>query len=90
MELSKMTLQDIDEIINKKIEENDQEIVFTFFELRIKENLNKEETSNFLVLAKTKLENLNYLVYKTGQSYIYNGEEKVVEKNQLLVALKKH
>lgn len=76
-----MTLQDIDEIINKKIEENDQEIVFTFFELRIKENLNKEET---------KLENLNYLVYKTGQSYIYNGEEKVVEGNQLLVALKKH
>ena len=84
-----MTLQDIDEIINKKIEENDQEIVFTFFELRIKENLNKEETSNFLVLAKTKLENLNYLVYKTGQSYINNGEEKVVEENQLLVALKK-
>lgn len=84
-----MTLYDIDEIINKKIEENDQEIVFTFFELRIKENLNKEETSNFLVLTKTRLENLNYRVYKTGQSYIYNEEEKVVEENQLLVALKK-
>lgn len=85
-----MTLKDIDEIINKKIEENEEEVVFSFFELRIKENLNKEETSNFLVLAKTKLENLNYLVYKTGQNYIYNGEEKTVEENQLLVALKKH
>jgi len=85
-----MTLLEIDKIINEKIEENEEEIVFSFFELRIKANLNKEETSNFLVLAKTKLENLNYLVYKTGQSYINNGEEKVVEENQLLVALKKH
>ena len=85
-----MTLLEIDKIINEKIEENEKKIIFSFFELRIKENLNKEETSNFLVLAKTKLENLNYLVYKTGQSYIYNGEEKVVEENQLLVALKKH
>lgn len=85
-----MTLLEIDKIINEKIEENEEEIVFSFFELRIKANLNKEETSNFLVLAKTKLENSNYLVYKTGQSYINNGEEKVVEENQLLVALKKH
>ena len=84
-----MTLLEIDKIINEKIEENEEEIVFSFFELRIKENLNKEETSNFLVLAKTKLENLNYLVYKTGQSYLYNGEERIVEENQLLVALKK-
>lgn len=84
-----MTLLEIDKIINEKIEKNEQEIVFSFFELRIKENLNKEETSNFLVLAKTKLENLNYLVYKTGQSYLYNGEERIVEENQLLVALKK-
>lgn len=83
-----VTLQDIGNAIDKKIMEDENEIIFSFYELRIRENLNKEETSNFLVLAKTRLENLNYSVYKTGQSYIYNGEERIVEENKLLVAIK--
>lgn len=84
-----MTMEYIDNYINRKIYQNPNFIKFTFFELRIKENLSAEETKNFLSLAKTRLENLNYYVYKTGQYYDYNGEKKFIEENELLVAVKK-
>lgn len=82
-----MTLQEIDNYIEKKIKQNKNQIIFTFYELRIKLNLSSEETYNFLHLASIKLENNNYKIYRTGQEYFYKRKLKV-EDNQLMIAIK--
>lgn len=70
-----MSLQQIDLYLNDKLKENNNYIVFTFYELRVKLNLTSEEKLNFLHLIATKLENNNYKIYKTGQNYIYEGKK---------------
>ena len=83
-----MTLQDIRKSIDKKIEQNEKLIRYTYFELRVKENRSNEDTKLFIQYAKVILENLGYFVYKPGQYYNYNDENKFVEENELLVAIK--
>ena len=74
--------------IEKKLKQNKNYIVFTYYELRVKLNLSSEESLNFLHLVSTKLQNNNYKIYRTGQEYIYEGKKYKVEENQLLVAIK--
>ena len=83
-----MTIQDITELLDEKIEKDENKIVVTFYEIRVKNNLSEEETNQFLRLAMTRLENLGYKVYLSGAKYIYNNVNKVVEPNELLVAIK--
>ena len=45
-----MDLQFVDNYINKKLEENENYIRYTFYELRIKNNLSEEEVDKFLAL----------------------------------------
>ena len=68
------------------VEQN--EIIFTFYELRIKHNLTEEQTDEFLALCKTRLENLDYKVFFTGARFTYKEQQKVVQDNELLVAIK--
>lgn len=83
-----MTLQDIRKSIDRKIEQNEELIRYTYFELRVKENRSNEDTKLFIQYAKVILENLGYSVYKTGQYYNYNNENKFLEENELLIAIK--
>ncbi len=83
-----MTMQFISDIIDKKMDENPEFIKFTFYELRVKENLSEDDTNTFLSLAAQRLENNRYLIYKTGDTYTLNGKQKKVESNELLVAIK--
>ena len=83
-----MTLEEISTFIENKINKDSNMLVFTFYEIRIKLNLSEQETDKFLKLTRTKLENLGYKVYFTGAKYIYKNENKVVEDNQLMVAIK--
>ncbi len=85
-----MNLEFIDNYIDKKLEENDEYIVFTFYELRVKSDLSKEDTFLFLHLVTQKLLNLGYSIYITKEKYTYKGEEKIVTDNQLLVAIKEN
>ncbi|MBQ6991474.1 MAG: hypothetical protein IJN50_00925 [Clostridia bacterium] len=83
-----MTLQDIRKSIDKKIEQNEKIIKYTYYELRVKEDKSIEDTELFIKYAKMILENLNYSVYTTGQFYSYQGENKYIDINELLVAIK--
>jgi len=83
-----MNLEFIDNSLNKKIIENEEIIVYTYYELRIKANLSKNDTNCFIKLVSIKLQNLNYSVYRTGERYLYNNIEKLVQDNELLVAVK--
>lgn len=82
-----MDLQQIDIYLENKLKQNENCVIFTFYELRVKLDLTSEETYNFLHLVSTKLENNNYQIYRTGQEYFYR-EILRVEDNQLMVAIK--
>lgn len=83
-----MNLEYITEYIDKKIYKNDKFITVTFYELRIKEDLSKEDTFVFLQMSKQRLVNLGYKIYETGQRYDFEGKEKVVRSNVLFIAIK--
>ena len=84
----RMTLKFVDDYLNRKMDTNDDYIVFTFYELRVKANLSQEDTLLFLQLVAQKLLNLGYYVYKEKQEYEYHGEKRVVKPNELLIAFK--
>lgn len=83
-----MKIQFIENLINKKMNINQNEIIFTFYELRVKNNLTEEQTNEFLSLCKTRLENLDYKVFFTGAKFIYKEQKRIVQDNELLVAIK--
>lgn len=83
-----MNLQQIDEYVNAKIERNEELLVFSFFELRVKNDLTEQDTDAVLNLICIKLNNLNYSIYHTGEKYSYNNQLKTVQQNELLVAIK--
>lgn len=83
-----MTTQFVEKLIDRKMSINQNEIIFTFYELRIKHNLTEEQVDDFLALCKIRLENLDYNVFFTGARYTYKEQKRVVQENELLIAIK--
>ena len=83
-----MSLEEITELIDSKIEKDPNCIVFTWFEIRVRKNLTEEQTDEFLRLARNRLENLNYKVYFTGAKFVYENANRTVQDNELLIAIK--
>ncbi len=74
--------------INKKIEENENYIKYTFYELRVKNNLSEKELDKFLKINKDYFENKNYNVYFTGAKFVYQNANRMVQPNELMIAIK--
>lgn len=83
-----MTMEYISNYIDKKINENPRFIRFTFYELRVKENLSESDMLYLISLAAQRLSNNRYSLYRIGQTYTVEGQTKVVESNELLIAIK--
>lgn len=83
-----MTLQDITNYLDSKIAKNPNEIIITFYEIRVKKNLSEEKTDVFLANCKTRLENFGYQVFSTGERFIYNNCNRTVQDNELMIAIK--
>lgn len=75
-------------LIESKMVENENFIRFTFYELRIKNNLSESETDEFLKLCMIYLENKGYEVYIGNARYSYKGANQNVQPNELLIAFK--
>ena len=75
-------------LLDSKMAKNENFIRFTFYELRVKNNLSEEETDEFLRLCMTYLENKNYEVYVGNTRYCYNNATQNVPPNELLIAFK--
>ena len=84
----KMTTQYVEEYLNYKISQNENEIIYTFYELRVKNNLSEEEIDEFLRLNKIRLENLGYKVYFTGAKFVFENANRTVQANQYMIAIK--
>lgn len=84
-----MTLEELNDIIESKINQNENFIIFTFYELMVKRDVHKSESDAVINLIKTKLINYNYDVYTTGESYTFNSVTYTVPVNISLIAIKK-
>ena len=73
--------------INKKIEENERFIRYTFYEMRVKHNLTEEEVERFLIINKNYFENKGYKVYFTGEKFTYEDAQRTVQPNELMIAI---
>lgn len=83
-----MTMQDLSDYIDEKIYNDPNQVILTFYELRIRYNLSEEEVTTVIKLCENKFKNLGYRVYLTGENFIFKGESRKVESNELLVAIK--
>jgi hypothetical protein len=83
-----MTLEMLNDIIESKINQNENFIIFTFYELMVKHDVHKDESGTVIDLIKQKLINYNYDVYTTGESYTLNSVTYTVPINISLIAIK--
>lgn len=83
-----MTQQFVTEYINQKILENENYIRYTFYELKVKNNLSDNELQIFLEMNKNYFENKGYRVYFTGSKFVYQNCNRIVESNELMIAIK--
>ncbi len=79
-------MQEITEFLDDKIKKN--EIIISFYEIRVKKNLSEIETDKFLELCKTRLENLGYQVFFSGAKFVFQNANRTVQPNQLMVVIK--
>lgn len=85
-----MTIQDITNYLDNKIEQNEEEIKITFYELRIKNDLSELEIDGFLTLCKIRLENMGYKVFFTGAKFTFKNINRIVQPNELMIAIKEN
>lgn len=74
--------------IDKKVKENENYIRYTYFELRVKNNLSEYDAKKFLEINKNFFENKGYKVYFTGEKFEYQNAKMTVQPNELLIAIK--
>ena len=77
--------------INKKLEESEDKgiIRYTFYELRVKNNLSEDEVKEFLRINKNYFENNGYEDYFTDDKFVYQNANRTVQPNELMIAIKK-
>ena len=83
-----MTDKFIIDYIAKKEKENPEFIRYSYYELKIKSNLNDEEIDKFSRVNRDYFENHGYKVYFTNARYEYNGAFQNVQPNELMIAFK--
>lgn len=90
--ITKMKSEDlfdfVENYVNVKIAKNSEIIKYSYYELKIKMNMNEEEIDRFLKCSKIILEDQNYKVYLTGEEFEYKNTKLVVGDNEFLVAVK--
>lgn len=85
---SSIDLKKIDDYLEKKIEEGNNKVTCSYFEVKTKVGISKADENEFLRLARNKLENKGYDVFFTNAVYTYNNKKETVGINNFLVAIK--
>lgn len=83
-ELKRFTIN----FINEKVNENEEYIRYSFYELKIKNNLSDNEIDYVLKVSRDYFENKNYSVYFTNAKFEYQNAYRMVQPNELLIAIK--
>ncbi len=85
-----MTDSFVIDYINAKMQESEDKnfIRYTFYELRVKNNLSETELNRFFTINKNYFENNGYNVYFTGAKFKYKNQSMIVQENELMIAIK--
>lgn len=83
-----MYIQFVDDYIEKKVEEDENYIICSYFELRVKYDKSEAEVYEILHLLRNKLTNMRYKIFNRGEDYLYYGKPNKVKENQFFVAIK--
>lgn len=79
----------INYINNKLAETSDINYIrYTFYELRVKNNLSEKDLDKFLEINKNYFENKGYSVYFTGARFTYKNANITVQPNEIMIAVK--
>lgn len=78
----------VENFINVKIVKSGGIVKISYFELKIKMNMDEEDIDRFLKCSKIILEDQNYNVYLSGEEFEYEDKKNKVENNEFLVAIK--
>jgi hypothetical protein len=74
--------------INQKVEENENYIRYSYYELKVKNNLNDKEIDEVLMISRDYFENKGYRVYFTNAEFEYQNARRKVEINEYMIAIK--
>lgn len=92
MEVNKMTEKELKRfiinLIESKEKENENYIRYSYYELKIKNNLSENEIDNVLRISRDYFENKEYKVYFTNAEFEYQNARRKVETNEYMIALK--
>lgn len=77
----------VENFVNVKITKNNDIVKFSYFEIKIKMNMDEVDIDRFLKCSKIILEDQGYQVYQLGEKYNFEGEQRKVEDNEFLVAI---
>ena len=83
-----LNFKKVDKFLQQKLNENGNIIICTYYEINFKLDISENDEDSFLIYVREKLENLGYDVYFTNSKYFYDNQEKIVNTNEALVAIK--
>ena len=83
-ELKKFTIQ----LIESKEKENENYIRYSYYELKVKDNLSESEIDEVLKISRDYLENKGYKDYFTNAEFEYQNSKRKVEINEYMIAFK--
>lgn len=83
-----MDLKEIERLIKDKLNNDSEKIVISYYELKVKRNLENTELFGVLHIISEELEKRGYKTYRTGQRYTLNNKDFIVESNELLVGIR--
>lgn len=75
-------------LIHQKELENPEYIRYTYYELRVKYDRSEKEIDEILEVNKNYFENKNYQVYFTGARFEYQNAKRMVQDNELMIAIR--
>ena len=78
----------IDKEKKSKEKENEDYIRYSYYELKVKDNLSEEEIDEVLRISRDYFENKGYKVYFTNAEFEYQNAKRKVEINEYMIAFK--
>lgn len=75
-------------LIASKEKEDKNYIRYSYYELKVKHNLNEKEIDEVLRVSRDYFENKGYKVYFTNTEFEYQNVKRKVESNELMIAIK--
>lgn len=78
----------INDLISEKEKIDENCIIFSYYEVIVKNDLKQEQQDEFKQLAKIKFNNMGYKVYFENEEFMYEGARRKVQSNQILIAVK--